>query len=47
MTAGIYSVADAMRYQLVSLTQSSCFFLVLDEAMDISVREQVAISVRV
>ena len=35
MTAGINSVADAMRYELVSLMQSSYFSLVLDEATEL------------
>ena len=46
MTAAIHTVANLMRSKVVSLMQTSYFSLVLDEATDISIREQVVISVR-
>ena len=45
MTAAIDTVANTMRSKF-SLMLTSYFFLVLDEATDISIREQVVISVR-
>ena len=46
MTAAIDTVANTMRSKFFPLMQTSYFFLVLDEATDISIREQVVISVR-
>ena len=46
MTAAIHTVANSMQSKVVSLMQTSYFSLVLDEATDISIREQVVILVR-